>query len=229
MSHIGFEGNTPVSQVEIGSLSTNDDRDLETVLHSQKVLLPSWLLHIWLTWLPSWTLFPSTCDGCVHTTWCGARLMASAWISALTATVISFDATNGLLLQMKKERGEEGGGEERDTKTWDRKNRFEVDRERETRKHRNKHKKESDPRCESNTEPQHKWNGEITYLLSGSPAWIGEEVECCCHGIAGCMLLRLVCNHHWCSHSPSLPLHLPYPELFSSFTPPFPDSLGSQI
>lgn len=111
-------------------------------VHSKKVLLPSWLLSVWLTWLPSWTLFPSTCDGCVHTTRCVASLMASAWISALTATVISFDATNGLLLQMKKERGEEGGGDERDTKTWDRQNNLEVDKEREMRKHSNKQKVE---------------------------------------------------------------------------------------
>lgn len=83
-------------------------------VRSKKVLLPSWLLSVWLTWLPSWTLFASTCDGCVHSARCVASLMASAWISALTATVISFDARNGLLLQMKKERGKEGGGEERD-------------------------------------------------------------------------------------------------------------------
>lgn len=142
MSHVGFGVNTPVFQVEIGSLSTNDDRDLETALHSKKVSLPSWLLRVRLTWLPSWTLFPSTCDGCVHTTRCVASLMASAWVSALTATVISFDATNGLLLQMKKEReAKKGEGtRERETHTQrrgDRKNRLEVDRERETRKHRN--------------------------------------------------------------------------------------------
>lgn len=125
--------------------------------------------------------------------------------------------------ERETEKGE--GKKERDTKTWDRENNLDV-KEREMRKHRNKHKKQSDPSCESDTEPQRKRNGEITYLLSGSPAWIGEEVDCCCHGIAGCMLLRLVYNHHWCSHSPSPPLHLPYPEL-SSFSPPFQDSLGS--
>lgn len=123
----------------------------------------------------------------------------------------------GFCYRWRRREAKEGGGEERHTKTCDRENDLEVDKESEMRKHSNKHKKQSDPRCESDTEPQHKWNGEITYLLSGSPAWIGEEVECCCHGIAGCMLLRLVCNHHWCLHSPSPRLHLPYPELSSSF------------
>lgn len=48
------------------------------VVRRKKVSLPSWLPSVWLTWLTSWALFPSTCDGCVHTTRCAASLMASA-------------------------------------------------------------------------------------------------------------------------------------------------------
>lgn len=142
---------------------------------------------------------------------------------------LSTDSNSGFIccnervavIEEEKERWRRGRGrkreKERDTKTWNGGNYLEVAKEREMSKPSNKHKKQSDPRCESDMEPQHKRNGEITYLLSGSPAWIGEEVECCCHGIAACMLLRLVCNHHWCSHSPSPPQHFPYPKLFSSF------------
>lgn len=178
-------------------------------VRSKKVLLPSWLLSVWLTRLPSWTPFASTCDGCVHSARCVASLMASAWISALTATVNFIWCKEWVAVtDEERERRRRGRGRERQrqTKTCDDENNLEVDNEWKMRKCRNKRKKQSDPRCESDTEPQCKWNGEITYLLSGSPAWIGEEVECCCHGIAGCMLLCLVCNHHWCSHSSSLPL-----------------------
>lgn len=99
MSHIGFGVNTPVSQVEIGSLSTDDNGDSETVCawRGSCCHLGIWGC-VWLTWLPSWTLFPSTCDGCVHKARCVTSLMASAWISALTATVVSFVAMNVLLL-----------------------------------------------------------------------------------------------------------------------------------
>lgn len=84
-------------------------------VQSKKVSLPSWLLSVWLTRLPSWTLFPSTCDGCVHTTRCVVSLMASVWISALTATVISFDATNGVSVTDEEGERQKKGEGKRDT------------------------------------------------------------------------------------------------------------------
>lgn len=80
MSGIGCREHAPVSQVEIGSLSISDNGDWEMAHIRRGCCCHLGIPSVWLAPLPSWILFPSTCD-CIHAT----RLAESETLSAGTS------------------------------------------------------------------------------------------------------------------------------------------------